>query len=139
MCEVEDQQAARVEVQRPQKRRVMRVESEETQDQVREMLAHEELSREQADEIGFVQSASSEPRGTMYWCGNRCSDTALRYMQIASMVIEEGGEARTINLCKRCCNERLFQQGKQSVKSKEWREVVERKAHRGRFMEDLRE
>ena len=56
-----------------------------------------------------------------------------RYMRIASMVIEEGGEARTINLCPVCCNEKLFQQGKQSLKSKEWREVVERKAHRGRL------
>ena len=50
-----------------------------------------------------------------------CSDKALRYMQIASMVVEEGGEARTINLCKQCCNERLVQQGKQPLKSKEWR------------------
>ena len=49
------------------------------------------------------------------------------------MVIEEGGGARTINLCQRCYNEKLAQQGKQSLKSKEWREVVERKAHRGRL------
>ena len=54
-------------------------------------------------------------------------------MQIASMVIEEGGEARTINFCKRCYNEKLMKQGKQSLKSKEWREVVERKAHHGRL------
>ena len=51
----------------------------------------------------------------------------------APMVTEEGGEAYTINLCKRCYNERLVQQGKQPLKSKERREVVERKAHRGRF------
>ena len=54
-------------------------------------------------------------------------------MQIASMVIEEGGEARTINLCKLCYNAKLVQQGKQSLQSKEWREVVERKAHWGRL------
>ena len=36
-------------------------------------------------------------------------------MQIASMVTEEGGEARTINLCKRCYNERLVHQGKQPL------------------------
>ena len=53
-------------------------------------------------------------------------------MQIASTVIEEGGEARTISLCL-CFNEKLVQQGKQSLKSKEWREIVERKAHRGRL------
>ena len=54
-------------------------------------------------------------------------------MQIASMVIEEGGEARTINLCRRCCNEKTVQQGKQSLKSKEWKEVLVKKAHRGRL------
>ena len=56
MREVEEQQAARVEVQGP-KRRVIRVESEETQDHIRKRLA---------DEIGFVPSASSEPRGTVH-------------------------------------------------------------------------
>ena len=54
-------------------------------------------------------------------------------MQIASLVIEESGEARTNNLCQRCDNEKLVFQVKQSLKSKEWREVVERKAHRCRL------
>ena len=48
---------ASAEVQGP-RRRVMRVESEETQDYVRETLA---ISQEEADEIGFVRSALSEP------------------------------------------------------------------------------
>ena len=56
MCEVEEQQAARVEVQGP-KRRVIRVESEETQDDVRESLA---ISQEEADEIGLVPSVNLE-------------------------------------------------------------------------------
>ena len=129
MSEVEEQQAARVEVQDP-KRRVIRVESEETHDYVRERLA---IRQEEADEIGFVPSASREPRGVYCWCENRCSEKALRYMQTASMVIEEGGEARTINLFQRWYNEKLVQQGKQSLKSKEGRETVERKAHRGRL------
>ena len=132
MCQVEEQQAARVEVQGP-KRRVTRVESAETQDFVRERVAHEEINQEEADEMGFVPSALSELRGAFYWCDNRCSDEALRFLQIASMVIEEGGEARTTNLRKRCCNQKLVQQGKQSLKSMEWSGVVERKAHRGRL------
>ena len=132
MCQVEEQQAARVEVQGP-KRRVTRVESAETQDCVRERLAHEEINQEEADEMRFVPSASSELRGAFYWCDNRCSDEALKFLQIASMVIEEGGEARTTNLRKRCCNEKLVQQGKQLLKLMECRGVVERKAHRGRL------
>ena len=51
MCEVEEHQATRVEVQA----------QEETQDYVRERLAHEDFSQEEADEIGFVPSALSEP------------------------------------------------------------------------------
>ena len=64
---------------------------------------------------------------------NRCSEKALRYMQIALMVKEEGGLARTTNLCQRCYNEKLVQQGKQSLKSKEWKEVLVKMAHRGRL------
>ena len=63
MCEVEEQQAARVEVQGPE-RTVIRVESLETQDNVR----HEETSQEEADEIGFVPVALSEPRGAFAIC-----------------------------------------------------------------------
>ena len=44
MCEVEEQQAARVEVPGP-KKRVMRVESVETQDYVRESLAISQSGR----------------------------------------------------------------------------------------------
>ena len=57
----------------------------------------------------------------------------MRYMQTALMVIEEGSEARTINLCQQCYNEKLVQEGKQQLKLKEWKEVLEKKAHRGRF------
>ena len=58
--DVEERQAARVEVQGP-KRRVIRVESEETQDSVRERIAHEENSQEEADVIGFLPCALREP------------------------------------------------------------------------------
>ena len=88
MCEVEEQQAARVEVQGPKRRTVFRVESEETQDCVRERLAHEDFSQEEADEIGFVPSAQSELGGVMHWCDNRCSEKRLRFSHIASMVTE---------------------------------------------------
>ena len=87
------------------------MESEETQDNVRETPA---ISQEEADDMGFVPSALSELRAT-YWCDNRCSETAIRYWHIASMVIEDSGEARTINLCKLCYNAKLVQQGEQPL------------------------
>ena len=46
MCEVEEQHAARVEVQGPKRRAVIRVESEETQDDVRERRTHDDLTHE---------------------------------------------------------------------------------------------
>ena len=61
MCEVEEQQAARVEVQAQKRRAVIRVESEETQDYVLERCIYGDISQEEVDEIGFVPSALSEP------------------------------------------------------------------------------
>ena len=63
----------------------------------------------------------------------RCSEKAIRYWQIASMVAEEGGEAHTVNLCQQCHNEQMVQQGKPLLKSWQWRAVVEKEAHRGRM------
>ena len=60
LCEVEEQQAARVEVQRTKRRAVIRVESEETKDYVRKQSIYEDFSPQEVNEIGFVQSASSE-------------------------------------------------------------------------------
>ena len=75
ISEVEEQQAARVEVHDP-RRRVIRVYSEETKDHVHERLAREDFSQEEADEIGFVPSALSETRGAIHWCDNRCNEKA---------------------------------------------------------------
>ena len=113
-----------------QKVKMIRVVSEETQDYVREALA---ISQEEADEMCFVPSALCEPRGAIYWCDNRCSEKAIRYWQRASMVLEDGGEARTINVYKLCYSAKLEQQGKQQLKLCEWNKVVEKKAHRGRL------
>ena len=109
---------------------------EETQDYVRERLAYEELGQEEADEIGFVLIALSEPRRAIYWCDNRCSGKALGYMQIASMVVEEGGEARTTTLCKRCFYEKLVQQGNTPLKSME--RDCGKKGSSWQIMEDFR-
>ena len=40
-----------------------------------------------------------------------CRVRQVRHMQIASMVIEEGGEARTINFCNRRYNEKTYGAG----------------------------
>ena len=60
MCEVEEQQAARVEVQGSKRRAVIRVESEETQKYVRERFTHEVFIQEEVDEIGRVLGKASK-------------------------------------------------------------------------------
>ena len=111
-----------------QKRKVIRVESEETQDYVRETLA---ISQEAADEVCFVPSALSEPRGPTYWCDNRCSEKAVRYWQIGPLVVEEGGPHK--QFVPAVYNEQSAQQGKSRLKLWQWRRVVDKKAHRGRL------
>ena len=39
--------------------------------------------------VGFVPSAFDEPRGPICWSDNRCSEKAVRYWQIASMVLKK--------------------------------------------------
>ena len=51
----------------------------------------------------------------------RQSAKAIRYWQIASMVVEEDGEAHTINLCQQCYHEKRTQETKQPLKLWQWR------------------
>ena len=110
------------------KEKVFQVESEETQDYVRESL---NLRQEDAEEPSFVPSAISIPQKPMFWCDNRCSDKASRFWQFASVVVEDVKESYTVNLCQQCCNERLTAQGLAPLKNWQWKAVVEKKAHRG--------
>ena len=113
---------------RVRKEKVIRVESEETQDYVRESL---NVSGEEAEEISFVPSAISIPRGLVYWCDNRCNDKALRFWQFASVLVDDGEEVHTVNSCQQCYNESLA--GLAPLKNWQWKAVVEKKAHRGRL------
>ena len=112
------------------KRKVIWVECEETQDYVRNSL---NLSRDEAEEISFVPSAISIPRRIMFWCDNRCRDKAFRFGQFASVVIHDGVESHTPNLCQQCYNENLVAQSLAPLKNCQWKAVVEKKAHRGRL------
>ena len=91
------------EVKSP-KRKVIRVESEETQDNVREA---KDLNQEEAEEISFVPSAISVPPKPLFRCDNRCGENPLSFWQFASVAIKEGEESYTTNLCQQCCNKFL--------------------------------
>ena len=92
------------------KRKTIRVESEETQDNVREA---KDMNQEEAEEISFVPSAISVPQKPLFHCDSQCSDKALSFWQLASVVIEEGEESYTTNLCQICYNESLEAKGRQ--------------------------
>ena len=99
------------------KRRVMRVESEETQDYVRESLA---LSREEAEERGPVPSAISIPQKPFLWYDNRPSEEALSFWQFSSVVTEEGEESYTTTLCQQCYNKNLMAKGDAPLTKLQW-------------------
>ena len=69
---------------------MIHVESEETQDQVRERRTHDDLNSGRPQAIGFVLSALSGPRGAIHWCDSRCSEKRLRYTQ--DCIGGDGGE-----------------------------------------------
>ena len=74
-----------------------------------------------------------EPRGAIYFSDNHCNEKAVRCWQFALVVVEGGGEARTVIFCQLCYNERRVQQGEQKLNLWQWRAVAEKKAHRGRI------
>ena len=78
-------QGKKVKRLRVQKREVIRVESEETQHNVREAM---DLSQEEAEEISFVPSAISVPQKPLFRCDNRCSENPLSFWQFSSVVIK---------------------------------------------------
>ena len=112
---------------RSPKRKVIRVESEETQDYVREGKITEQ---EEEEERTFVPSAVSVPLKPLFRCDRQCSEKTLSYWQLAFVVVNEGDEAYTTNRCQKCFNTHLQAKGEEQVTSVEWRQVVEKKAYR---------
>ena len=95
-----------------QKKQVVRVESEETQDCVREAKSAEQ---EEVEERIFVPSAVSIPQKMMFRCDNQCSEKTLSYWQLACVVINECEESYTTNLCQKCFNKSLKAKGENPV------------------------
>ena len=113
---------------------MIRVESEETQDFVREAKSTE---CEEEEERTFVPSAVSVPLKPLFRCDNQCSEKTLSYRQLGSVVIDEGDEAYTTNLCQKCFNKHLQAKGEKPLSNLLWRQVVEKKAYRGRIWKPM--
>ena len=91
---------------------MIRVESEETQDYVREAKSTE---YEEEEERTFEPSAVSVPLKPLFRCDNQCSEKTFSLWQLASVVVNEGDEAKTTNLCQKCFNKRLQAKGEKAA------------------------
>ena len=100
------------------------MESEETQDNVREAKGTEQ---EEKDERIFVPSAVSVPQKPLFRCDNQCSEKTLSYWQLVSVVIDEGEESYTTNLCQMCFNNSLKANGEEPLTNVQWRQGCEEK------------
>ena len=102
---------------------MIRVESEETQDYVREAKSTEQ---EEMEERSFIPSTVSVPQKPLFRCDNQCSEKTLSHWQLASVVVNEGDEAYTANLCQKCFNKHLQEKGektavKRAVEARWWK------------------
>ena len=102
---------------------MIRVESEETQDFVREA---NDLDQEEGEEISFAPSAISVPQKPLFRCDSQCSEETLSFWQLASVVIKEGEESHTTNLCQKCYNESLKAKGDEPLTKRQWHGFVEK-------------
>ena len=64
---------------------------------------------------------------------SQCGEETLSFWQIASLVIKEGEDSYTTNLCHQRYNKYLEEKGEQSLTSWQEYQSVEQKAHRGRL------
>ena len=72
-----------------------------------------ELAEE--EERTFVPSALSVPLKPLFRCDNQRSEKTLSYWQLASVVVNEGDEAYTTNLCQNCFNRHLQAKGEKPL------------------------
>ena len=75
----------------------------------------------------------SLPLKPLFRCDNQCSEKTLSHWQLPSVVVNEGDEAYTTNLCQKCFNKHLQAKGEEPLTNVKWRHVVEKKAYRGRM------
>ena len=91
--------------------------------------------RREGEEISFELSAISVPPKPLFRCDNQCSEKTLAFWQLASVVIKEGEESYTNNLCQKRYNESLKANGDEPMTRWQWHEFVEIKTHCRRFWE----
>ena len=99
------------------------MESEETQDYVREEMITE---FEEEKQRTFIPRVVGVPLKPLFRCDKQCGENTFSYWQLASVVVDEGDEAYTTNLCQKWFNKHLQAKGEEPLTSVKWRQVVEK-------------
>ena len=86
--------------------------------------------QEEDEERTFVPSAVSVPPKPLFRCDRQYSEKTLSCWQLVSVVVNEGDEAQTTNLCHKCFNKHLQTKGEEPLTTVKWRQVVEKEAYR---------
>ena len=78
--------------------------------------------------ISFVPKSAINfvPQSALLLCDNRCSEKTHCFWQCASVVVDDGEEAHTINLCQQCYNESLVARGDKPLTKWQWYTFVEK-------------
>ena len=105
-------------------RTIIRVELAETPDCVKDGR-----NTEQEEEVKrtFVPSAVSVPLESLFRCDRQCSEKTLSYRQLASVVVNEGDEAFSTNLCQKGSNKHLQAKGEEPLTNVKWRQWKRRR------------
>ena len=91
-----------------------------------------ESDDEEVEELSFILGAASEPR----WPCTCATTNAIKvssFHQLAAIVVEDGGAAHTINVCKHGYNLMRMKRGERKVSASRWREIIEQKNFRGKL------
>ena len=112
------------------RRKLIRGESKEPQDDAREAS---DTDQEEAERLSFAPSATSVPQKPLFRGDNQCSEKTLNKGQLVSVVIQEGEESYTTNICQKCYNDSLKAKGEKTLTNWQWRQFAGQKAHRGRL------
>ena len=72
----------------------------------------------------FIPSAVGVPLKPLFRCDKQCSEKTLSFWQPASAVVNEG---------QKCFSKHLQARGEEPLTNVQWRQVVEKKAYRGRM------
>ena len=85
------------------------------------------MDQEEGEELSFVPSAISVPQKPLFRCDSQCSEKTLSFWQLASVVVKEGEESDTTNLCQKYYGESLKSEGDEPLTKRQWYDFVEKK------------